>query len=453
MADQYKRILVIDDDFKGRETLMKILGTENYSVVSAETGASALRVLKSDKLNLVLLDLILPDVNGIEILKIIKKENPLLPVIIISSYGTIKDAVEAIKEGAYDFLEKSPFDKNKFLFLVHRALEREKIEREILFLKEELLKKYQMVGISEPMNKIFSLIDDIAPKKVSILITGESGVGKELIARAIHNRSDRNEKPFVKINCAAIPKELIESELFGYEKGAFTDAKDQKKGKLEVAEEGNLLLDEVGDMGIPAQAKLLRFLQEGEFERLGSTKTIKVDVRIIASTNKKLEREIAKGNFREDLYYRLNVVHVYVPPLRERTDDIPVLADYFLEAICDEHGIPKKSLTTDAIEFLKSQTWKGNCRELRNIIERSVIVIKHSEINSKDILNVMEIDNRAAIQLYNKPLRQARDDFERNYILKLLSTYNWNLGKTAQVLEIDRTHLYRKIKQLNIEVP
>jgi two-component system, NtrC family, nitrogen regulation response regulator NtrX len=446
------RILVVDDDARARKTLIDLLAGENYSALPAEDGETAIKLIKEDNLNIVLLDLVLPDINGIEVLKQIKKTKPAIPVIIISGFGTIKDAVAATKEGAYDFLEKSNFDKNKFILLIKRAAEKERIEKQVTILREELLKKYQMVGISESMHRVFELIEDTAPKKVSILITGESGVGKELVARAIHNRSERRDKPFIKINCAAIPKELIESELFGFEKGAFTDAKEPKKGKLEIANEGTLFFDEIGDMGISAQAKLLRFLQEGEFEHLGSNRTIKVDVRIVAATNKNLEREISENNFREDLFYRLNVVHINIQPLRERLEDIAVLADYFLNTLCDEYGVPKKSLTADAIDFLKHQDWKGNIRELRNAIERSVILIRSIKINSSDLTKVMEIGD-TKVKSDSKSLKDAREDFERDYIIKILNKYNWNFSQAAQILDIDRAHLYRKMKQLKITAP
>ncbi|MEO0125152.1 MAG: sigma-54 dependent transcriptional regulator, partial [candidate division WOR-3 bacterium] len=276
------------------------------------------------------------------------------------------------------------------------------------------------------------------------------GVGKELVARAIHNRSERKDKPFVKINCAAIPEGLIESELFGYEKGAFTDAKMQKKGKLELADGGTLFLDEIGDMSLSTQAKLLRVLEEGEFERLGSIDILKVDVRVIAATNKNLEKEMAGGKFREDLFYRLNVISIHIPPLRERKEDIPVLADYFLSVACEENGIPKKTLASDAIEFLKSQTWKGNCRELKNLIERAAILIRTSEISFKDLIKVMETGYGPKASDVEKSLREARDEFERRYILELLSKYNGNLTKTAEVLKIHRAHLFRLMKRLGI---
>jgi two-component system nitrogen regulation response regulator NtrX len=446
------RILVVDDDARARKTFIDILTREHYLALPAEDGETALKLVIENDLNVVLLDLILPDINGIDVLKKIKKAKPLIPVIIISGYGTIKDAVAATKEGAYDFLEKATFDKNRFLFIIQRALEIEKIEKEIILLKEELLKKYQMVGISEEMKKVFELIEKVGPERAIVLITGESGVGKELVARAIHLRSLRKEEPFIKINCAAIPKELIESELFGYEKGAFTDAKFQKKGKLEMADGGSLFLDEIGDMSMSAQSKLLHFIQDGIFERLGSTKTHKVDVRIITATNKNLEDEINELRFREDLFYRLNVLQIYIPPLRERKEDIPTLIDHFLGVICEEHGVPKKDLTSEAVELLKNQNWKGNCRELRNLIERAVIIVKQPTLNSHDLIKLMDI-SEPVTKSGEKPLKTARDDFEREYIVKVLSKNNWNLSKTAQTLNVNRTHLYRKLKQLDIEIP
>ncbi len=448
MDNQYRpKILVVDDDINWRNMLIDILASEDYQTIPAGDGEEALNKIKDDGLNLVLLDLILPDINGLEVLKKMKNEKPDLAVVMITGFGSIKDAVTATKIGAYDFLEK-PSDREKILLTVRNALEKERMQREIVFLREEALKKYQMVGISEPIKKIFALIDDIAKTNASVLITGESGTGKELVARAIHNKSSRKESPFVKINCAAIPENLIESELFGYEKGAFTDAKAQKKGKLEIADKGTLFLDEIGDLGISAQAKLLRFLQEGDFERLGGTETIKVDVRIIAATNKNLSEEINKHKFREDLYYRLNVINISVPPLRERTEDIPYIADYFLEKYCEENGVSKKILTSEAIDFLKNEPWKGNIRELENLIERASILVKSNEIKSKDLLPMTpEVLPKCA----SGTLKEVTDDFQKGYILKVLAENNWNKAKTAEKLNIERPHLYRKMKDLGIE--
>jgi len=379
------KILIVDDEPKDRELLNEILSSQNFEVTQAENGFEGIQKVKDFDLNLVLLDLILPDLNGIEVLKEIIKVKPALPVIMISQYGTIKYAVLATKLGAFDWLEK-PADKETLLVTVRNALEKERLQKEIALLKEECLKRYQMIGVSEPIRKIFNFIEEIAKTNTNVLITGESGVGKELVARAIHNKSNRQKESFIKINCAAIPETLIESELFGFEKGAFTDAKAQKKGKLENAHTGTLFLDEIGDLGLSAQAKLLRFLQEGEYERLGGTETIKVDVRVIAATNKNLLKEIDQRNFREDLYYRLNVISIYVPSLRERKEDIPVLADYFLEKCCEDNGISKKDLTPDAVDFLKGLPWKGNVRELENLIARATIFIKSNEITAKDLM-------------------------------------------------------------------
>ncbi|MDH5186976.1 MAG: sigma-54 dependent transcriptional regulator [candidate division WOR-3 bacterium] len=387
------KILVIDDEEKDRKAIAQILLSENFEVIESENGYEGIEKIKDNVFNLVLLDLVLPDLNGIEVLKEIIKEKPDLPVIMISKYGTIKHAVLATKIGAYDWLVK-PVDQETMLLTIRNALEKEKLQRELALLKEEALKKYQMIGVSEPIIKIFNLIEEIARSDVTVLITGESGVGKELVARAIHNKSNRNDEPFIKINCAAIPENLIESELFGYEKGAFTGAVAQKKGKLEIADKATLFLDEIGDLSPSAQAKLLRFLQEGEFERLGSTETIKVNVRIIAATNKNLLEEIEKRNFRADLYYRLNVMSIFVPPLRERKDDILVLADYFLDKYCAEDGVPKKILTPPAIDFLKNLPWKGNVRELENLIARASILVKSHEIKQNDLMKLLASEGK-----------------------------------------------------------
>lgn len=442
------KILVVDDDINWRNMLIDILASENYQTIPAGDGEEAIKKVKDNELNLVLLDLILPDINGLEVLKKIKEEKPDLAVIMFTGFGSIKDAVTATKIGAYDFLEK-PSDREKILLTVRNALEKERMQREITILREEALKKYQIVGISEPIKKIFALIDDIAKTSATVLITGESGVGKELVARAIHTKSNRQKEPFVKINCAAIPENLIESELFGYEKGAFTDAKAQKKGKLEIADKGTLFLDEIGDLGLSAQAKLLRFLQESEFQRLGSTETIKVNVRIVAATNKNLVKETEQKRFREDLYYRLNVIGIYVPSLRERKEDIPFLADHFLEKYCEENGVPKKHLTSEAIDFLKNQPWKGNIRELENLIARALILVKSDEIKPKDLLPMTpEVVTRCA----SSTLKDATEKFQKEFILKILAENNWNKAKTADVLGIERPNLYRKLKDLGIEI-
>ena len=442
------RILLIDDEEKDRNYITQILKSENYEVIIAENGFQGIEKVKDKNLNLALLDMVLPDINGLEVLKEILKLKPSLPVIMISKFGTIQNAVVATKIGAYDWLEKSA-DKETILLTVRNALEKDKLQKELSSLKEEALKKYQMIGESKPIKKVFSLIENFATSNATVLIIGESGVGKELIARALHNKGNRRDKPFVKLNCAAIPETLIESELFGYEKGAFTGATGQKKGKLEVADTGSVFLDEVGDLGLSAQAKLLRFLQEEEFERLGGTEIIKVDVRIIAATNKNLIEEIEQNNFRDDLYYRLNVITILVPPLRERTDDIPVLADYFFYKYREPNGIPKKYFTPSAIEFLKNLPWKGNIRQLENVIERAAILVKSQEIGPNDLMRILESDDIPK-KFLQKKLKEATEQFEKEFILSILAENNGNKPKTAEMLDIDVSHLYRKLKDFGI---
>ena len=442
------RILLIDDEEKDRALITQILKSENYEIVITDTGFAGIEKIKEDNFNLVMLDMILPDINGLEVLKEILSFKPTMPVIMISKFGTIQNAVVATKIGAYDWLEKSA-DKETILLTIRNAIEKDKLQKEIAELKAEALKKYQMIGVSEPIRKVFDLIDQFAKSKASVLIIGESGVGKELIARALHFKSNRKEAPFIKINCAAIPETLIESELFGYEKGAFTGAAGQKKGKLEMADKGTLFLDEIGDLGASAQAKLLRFLQEGEFERLGGTATIKVEVRVIAATNKHLIKEIELSNFREDLYYRLNVINIFVPPLRERKEDIPVLADYFIDKDHEPNGIPKKSLTPEAIEFLKNLTWKGNARELENLMARATILVKSSEIGLMDLMKITASENTAK-KYEKKKLKEAIEQFEKEFIASVLAENNGNKQKTAEILDIDPSNLYRKMKDFGI---
>ena len=470
-----ERILIIESDEKMRTILADVLLSKDYEILQARSGEEGMKKIYENELNLILLDDVLPDLAGIEVLKKIVESKPLLPVIMISENGMIKDASLAIETGAYDWLRK-PLNNAEILLTVRNGLEKQKLQneiamlkqdsaylkkvllsqykKEIIALKEETEKKYHMVGVSVTIRKIFEIIDEVAKPNASILVIGESGVGKELVARMIHNKSRRKDEPFIKINCAAIPETLIESELFGYEKGAFTDAKGQKKGKIEVADKGILFLDEVGDMSLSAQAKLLRFLQEGEFERLGSTETIKVDVRVVAATNKKLEKEIEAKRFREDLFYRLNVINIYIPPLRERKDDIPAMADYFLTVIGEEHGVPKKSLTPDAIEYLKNQPWRGNGRELKNVMERAVILIKATEINSNDVMKILENEEKKysnlMLDIQKKTLKEATEEFQKEFILKALAENEWNKTKTAEALEIERAYFHRKLKDLGI---
>jgi len=444
-----ERVLVVDDEPRARDIMADILSGAGMEVLQAADGEEAIRLAGEHELNLVFLDLMLPDMNGTQVLETILAGKPSLPVVMISGQGSIQDAVKATKLGAYDFLEK-PAEREKILLAARNALERDRMWRELAGLREESLRRYQMVGASPAMLDMFQKIDEIAPTRAPVLVTGESGGGKELVARAIHLKSDRKDKAFVKLNCAAIPETLIESELFGYEKGAFTGALTQKKGKLEVAHEGTLLLDEVGDLSLSSQAKLLRFLQENEFERLGATNTMRVDVRVVSATNKNLRQEIAEKRFREDLYFRLNVIHIHVPPLRERKDDIPLLADHFLGQQCEENGVPKKQLTSEAIEFLKSADWaQNNARELENLMKRAAILVKAQDITPRDLVPLME-PTSAAPSRAGAGLREARDEFEREFIRVSLARNNWDKTRTAEQLGIERTHLHRKLKDLGL---
>jgi two-component system nitrogen regulation response regulator NtrX len=444
-----ERILVVDDEPRAREILTDNLQSEGYRVVEAPDGETAISLVRENDLNLALLDLMLPDINGIEVLKEIIKLKPALPVIMISGFGTIEDAVQATRLGAYDFLVK-PVERERVLLAVRNALERDRMRREVSILKEEALSRYRMVGVSEPMQRIFQRIDESAGTKASVLVTGESGVGKELVGRAVHLKSNRRDKAFVKLNCAAIPDTLMESELFGYEKGAFTGALTQKKGKLELANGGTLFLDEVGDLSLASQAKLLRFLAEGEFERVGGTQTISVDVRVIAATNKDLEQEIAGKRFRDDLYYRLNVIPIRVPPLRERPADIPALADFFLKQQCEENGVTEKQFSPQAVEYLTSQDWtRNNVRELRNLVTRAAILVKSQEISPRDLVELAEsgVSEQACS---GKTLRDATAEFQRALIRAALAANNGDKTRTAEQLDIERAHLYRKMKDLGL---
>jgi len=444
-----ERILVVDDEPRAREILADNLQPEGYRVVEAPDGETAISLVRENDLNLALLDLMLPDIGGIEVLKEIIKLKPALPVIMISGQGTIEDAVQATRLGAYDFLVK-PVERERVLLAVRNALERDRMRREVAILKEEALSRYRMVGVSEPMQRIFQRIDESAGTKASVLVTGESGVGKELVGRAVHLKSNRRDKAFVKLNCAAIPDTLMESELFGYEKGAFTGALTQKKGKLELANGGTLFLDEVGDLSLASQAKLLRFLAEGEFERVGGTQTIGVDVRVIAATNKDLEQEITGKRFRDDLYYRLNVIPIRVPPLRERRADIPALADYFLKQQCEENGVTEKQFSPQAREYLTGQDWsRNNVRELRNLVTRAAILVKSQEISPRDLVELAE-SGVSAQACSGKTLRDATAEFQRALIRATLAANNGDKTRAAEQLDIERAHLYRKMKDLGL---
>src|SRR5512133_445173 len=366
------KILVIDDEKSIRNTLKDILGFEGYQVEMAENGMIGINLVKSTDFDIILCDIKMPEMDGLEVLEQIRKIKPESTVVMISGHGTIDTAVEAIKKGAFDFIEK-PLDLNRLLITLRNASDKTALVKETIILKQKVGKKFEIIGESPSIRKMLEMCDRVAPTEARVLITGANGTGKELVARRLHELSPRAENPFVEVNCAAIPSELIESELFGHEKGAFTSAIKQRKGKFEQADGGTLFLDEIGDMSLSAQAKVLRALQDNIITRVGSDKPIEVNVRVIAATNKDLQEEIRAGNFREDLYHRLSVILIHVPSLDQRKEDIPELAHYFIEQLCNEYGQPLKEITESALDMLARRTWSGNIREFRNVIERLII--------------------------------------------------------------------------------
>jgi two-component system nitrogen regulation response regulator NtrX len=440
-------ILVIDDEEGIRESLKGILEDEGYEVTLAESAEEGLKFFDQQYPDLVLLDIWLPGMDGIEALRIMRDKRPQIPVVMISGHGTIELAVKASKLGAYDFLEK-PLSLERVLITVKRAIELASLENTLRTFQEDTIKRFRLVGDSPAIKLLKAQIDLVAPSNSVVLITGESGSGKELVARLIHEGSPRRQNPFIEVNCAAIPHELIESELFGHEKG-------KKKGKFELADKGTLFLDEVGDMSLQAQAKVLRVIETKEFQRVGGNKNIKVDVRIIAATNKDLQEEVKKGNFREDLYFRLNVIPIKVPPLRERKEDIPLLVRHFLELIASEYGKPVKRFSEDALKVLMNYDWPGNVRELKNLIERLVIMCQKDLITQSELQRgaFLDFNERSSLENYFEisTLKDAREAFERDFILRKLKENDWNISKTAEAIGLERTALYRKLKQLGIE--
>lgn len=443
-------ILVVDDEESIIETLTGILEDEGYEVIAASSGEKALQYFREFSPDIVLLDVWLPGMDGLEILKGIREINNITSVIMISGHGTIDTAVQAIKLGAYDFLEK-PLSLEKVLILVKRALEKQRLEKENLALRTSISRKWEIIGENPKMVALKNEIARAAASRGRVLIYGESGTGKELVARALHQLSDRQNKNFVEVNCAAIPHELIESELFGHEKGSFTGAFERKKGKFELADEGTLFLDEIGDMSLATQAKVLRVIETQEFQRVGGSRSIKTDVRIIAATNKDLREEIKNGNFREDLYFRLNVIPIHVPPLRERKSDIPLLVEHFLKEFARQYGQKVKKVSKSTLLALTEYDWPGNVRELKNTIERFVIMHPSELIDVKEIYPYREGGKNDYFSY--RTLREAREHFERDFILKKLQENNWNVSRTAEELEIERSNLHRKIKALEIVIP
>ncbi len=447
------RILIVDDEESIRRSLAGILSDEGFETDSVADGESALTALRQGEEvpDLVLLDIAMPGRDGVEILAEIRQAWPALPVVMMSGHGTIETAVRATQLGAFDFIEK-PLSIEKLLLTLRHALDRTRLERENQQLRSENIRAHQILGKSAPIKKLKEQIQVAAPTNGWVLITGENGTGKEMVAKQIHLQSKRAEKPFVEVNCAAIPEELIESELFGHEKGAFTGAIAQKRGKFELANEGTIFLDEIGDMSLRTQAKILRILQEHKFERVGGTDTIDVDVRVIAASNKSLEKEIQEGHFREDLYYRLNVIPFHVPPLRERREDLPILAKSFVEEFCAESGARRKQIAPRAMSRLQSYAWPGNVRELRNLMERLVLMTPGPKIRAEDLPPDLG-DREQREDLEGITLGEARKDFEREFLIARLRENDWNISRTAEGIGIARESLSRKVRSLEIKVP
>ncbi|MFL5815530.1 MAG: sigma-54-dependent transcriptional regulator [Bdellovibrionia bacterium] len=469
-----RSVLIIDDEASIRKSLTGALSDEGYAVAVAGSGKEGLEAIRKARPDVVLLDIWMPEMDGIETLKQIKAQWSDQLVIMMSGHGTIETAVRATKLGAFDFVEK-PLSLERILVLMQNASSVQDLARENQALRKQVQEKTRkLVGESSGMKQIQELVRRVAPTTGSVLITGENGTGKELIAQSIHALSPRYNKPFIEINCAAIPEELIESELFGHEKGAFTGATSLRRGKFDLAHGGTLFLDEIGDMSLKTQAKVLRVIQEQKFERVGGTQTISVDVRIVAATNKDLKAEISRSQFRGDLFYRLNVIPFHIPPLRERKEDIPLLAEYFLREFSGVHGKKLRKLSPEAGDVLTAYSWPGNVRELKNLIERVVILSTEAEgdqvISAASLLS--HLQDEALVQQFGertgeiqigsrqdaveaitsaRNLRDARQEFEKEFILKTLKENDWNVSKTAQVLGVERSHLHKKIKSYGIE--
>lgn len=448
-----EKILVVDDEKSICQSLQAILTDEGYRVVVAESGEEAIRLVEEEDPQLVLLDIWLPGMDGLETLTAIKKINPEMIVIMMSGHGTIETAVKATKLGAFDFVEK-PLSLDKIIILVKNAISLLHLQEENIFLKQQVSHQYELTGTSPAITELKEMISIVAPTNAWILIMGENGTGKELVARSIHHLSLRSHKDLVEVNCAAIPEELIESELFGHEKGAFTGATEKKRGKFDLAHEGTIFLDEVADMSLRAQAKILRILQEKKFERVGGTKLIDLDVRVLAATNKDLEEEMKAGRFRQDLYYRLHVIPLCVPPLRERREDIRPLVERFLADFTAKEGLEPKTMTEEALDLLMQHDWPGNVRELKNLVERLVILTPSDVITAKDIPPLTLKTEREKFFPERKSasdtLKDARMDFERNYILKKLEENEGNISKTAEAIGMERSNLHKKLKKFKV---
>jgi two-component system nitrogen regulation response regulator NtrX len=446
------KILVVDDEINIVKTLSAILQDEGHEVYSSENAKDGLALLSKNEIDIVFLDVWLPDIDGIEVLGKIKNLFPDAAVIMISGHASIDIAVKSTRMGALDFLEK-PLSMQRVITSLNNTLERVMLRKENIRLRKEAAFEDEMIGEAVGIKEVRKIIDTAAGTNARVFITGENGTGKELVAKAIHKNSKRSSKPMVKVNCAAIPDELIESELFGHEKGSFTGAVNRRLGKFEVSNGGTIFLDEICDMSASAQAKVLRVLQEQQFERVGGNEPVTVDVRVIAATNIDVKKAIEEGRFREDLYYRLNVIPIHVPSLTERKDDIPLLTQYFLNAFSEEHGLGEKEITDKAMKFLMKHNWPGNVRELKNIVERLSIMVQADVIDKDDIAKYIESDDYEDVMSSDSStLKQAREEFEKEYITRALKKNEKNITSTAKELGIERTNLHRKVKQYNINV-
>ncbi len=442
------KILVVDDEAIVRESLRDWLSDAGYQVLTAENGPKALAIIETERMGIVIADLVMPGIDGIELMKRAKENQPNIEVIIITAYGSIPTAIAAMKEGAYDYIEK-PFCPERVELLVKKLAEHQELVEENLSLRQRLEDHYRFENIiakSSKMQRVIEVIKIVAKSNATVLITGESGTGKELVARAIHSQSHRQGKPFVAVSCAALPESLLESELFGHEKGSFTGAYAQKKGKFEFANRGTLFLDEVGEMSANIQVHLLRVLEEKEFTRVGGNEPIKVDVRVISATNKDLKRAIATGEFREDLYYRLNVVTIELPPLRERKEDVPLLAQHFLNKFALENQKEITGFSPEATEFLLGYDWPGNVRELENAIERAVILAKDS------LITVADLPQENISLARSAPIGKKLKEAEKNHILMVLSETGGNYSEAARTLGITRMTLYNKAREYGLSV-
>jgi len=462
-----EKILIVEDEPNMRKTLSSILEEEGFLPIQAEQAKEGLKILSRENISLVISDIKMPQMDGIQFLRQMRSKSYDIPVIIITAYGSFDSAVEALRLGAYDYITK-PFEPESVVHTVQRALEHKKLTEENVYLREELERKSgfeELVGNAQCMQDVYTLIEKVANSKVPVLLRGESGTGKELVARAIHKRSERKNKNFVVINCGALPETLLESEIFGHEKGAFTGADKKKLGIFEVGDEGTIFLDEIGDLSLSVQMKLLRFLQSEEFIRVGGTAPLKVDVRIISATNKNLEKLIEEKKFRDDLYYRINTVPINIPPLRDRRDDIPLLIDHFLKKYSKEDNVPLKKISDEALRILCEYPWRGNVRELENLIRAVLVLSKENTIKTEDLPPVIKQADRSDYitqennsislpssgQKENFSFKQIREEAEKKYLIDILKQAQGNVSKASKLAGVSRRHFYDKLKQYGIE--